>query len=127
MSSTGVKKNTHFSLQVTSTYARDTKLRSNNYGILLDYYSGLFGAEDGANIAAGDAESAEAERAEISAQKAAAKAKAKSDRKAALAKKRADKKAAAAAPAAKAVPEPHETAQPAGFFDYFRSLIGAAA
>jgi len=42
-------------MQVTSTYARDTKLRSNNYGILMDYYSSLFGAEDGANIAAGDA------------------------------------------------------------------------
>ena len=41
-------------MQVTSTYARDTKLRSNNYGLLLDTYGALFGA-DGQNIAAGDA------------------------------------------------------------------------
>ena len=41
-------------MQVTSTYARDTKLRSNNYGLLLETYGALFGA-DGQNIAAGDA------------------------------------------------------------------------
>ena len=41
-------------MQVTSTYARDTKLRSNNYGLLVDLYGDLFG-EQGANIAAGDA------------------------------------------------------------------------
>ena len=42
-------------MQVTSTYARDTKVRANNYGILADYYGELFGKDEGANIAAGDA------------------------------------------------------------------------
>ena len=42
-------------MQVTSTYARDTKVRANNHGILADYYGELFGKDEGANIAAGDA------------------------------------------------------------------------
>ena len=31
------------------------KVRANNYGILADYYGELFGKDEGANIAAGDA------------------------------------------------------------------------
>ena len=41
-------------MQVTSTYARDTKLRANNYALLVDAYSAVFG-DQGTNLAAGDA------------------------------------------------------------------------
>ena len=42
-------------MQVTSTYARDTKLRATNYALLAEYFSGLFGDDAGAALAAGDA------------------------------------------------------------------------
>lgn len=42
-------------MQVTSTYARDTKVRANNYALLVDTYTGLLGDGVGPNLAAGDA------------------------------------------------------------------------
>lgn len=41
-------------MKVTSTYARDTKLRAQIFGVMVNYYSALYGA-DGRNIAAVDA------------------------------------------------------------------------